>query len=139
MKEEKLLKLVEKGRFAPQAYGLVMAALEAAVEKKGAHVSGHELLEMLAALVARRFGMLARAVLNEWGIYRSEDVGEVVFDLVEAGIMTKRPSDTREDFANWPLFERIRFLVEQEPLCDVFGADLEDRSDHGMPKQGEQS
>lgn len=139
MNEEKLLRLVEKGRFEPQAYGLVLAALEVAVAQKGSHVSGGELLEALAALVAKRFGLMAAAVLGEWGIRCSEDVGEIVFDLVNAGIMTKRPEDSKEDFKNWPLFETIRFFVEREPIVDAFIAESEERFGRGMSKQEEQS
>ncbi len=138
MSEDKLLRLVKKSRFSPQAYGLVMAALELAVSGKRGHVSGVELLEALAILVARRFGLLARAVLNEWGIYRSEDVGEIVFDLVEAGIMAKRPQDSRQDFVGYPLFETVKRLLMEEPLGDIFMNESEERFGRGLPQQGEE-
>ena len=138
MSEDKLLRLVKKSRFSPQAYGLVMAALELAVSGKRGHVSGVELLEALAILVARRFGLLARAVLNEWGIYRSEDVGDVVFDLVEAGIMAKRPQDSRQDFADYPLFETVKRLLMEEPLDDIFMNESEERFGRRLSQQGEE-
>jgi len=139
MSEDKLLRLVKGSRFSPQAYGLVMAALELAVSEKRGHVSGVELLEALALLVARRFGLLARVVLNEWGIYRSEDVGEIVFDLVEAGIMAKRPEDSKEDFAGYPLFETIKRLVMEEPVGDIFMTESEERFGRRLSQQGEES
>ena len=33
-----------------------------------------------------------------WGINRTADFGEIVFNLVEAGLMSKTDQDTREDF-----------------------------------------
>lgn len=42
--------------------------------------------------------MLAKTVLNHWGLRTTEDFGKIVFALVEAGLMRKTDEDTLEDF-----------------------------------------
>jgi len=51
-------------------------------------------------LALERFGPMARIVLEHWGICATEDVGGVVFALVEQGILIKQPEDRPEDFAD---------------------------------------
>jgi uncharacterized repeat protein (TIGR04138 family) len=53
-------------------------------------------------LARREFGSLAPIVFQEWGVRRGEDVGAIVFELVEAGQLSARPEDTIEDFREWP-------------------------------------
>jgi uncharacterized repeat protein (TIGR04138 family) len=67
------------------------------------HLSGPELLDGMVALARTEFGPLAPTVFGEWGLERSEDVGEMVFQLVEAGQLSARPEDRREDFAGGDL------------------------------------
>jgi uncharacterized repeat protein (TIGR04138 family) len=62
------------------------------------HVSGPELLAGIRDLALREFGLMARTVFHMWGIQRTDDFGEIVFNLVEAGLMSKTDSDTRQDF-----------------------------------------
>jgi uncharacterized repeat protein (TIGR04138 family) len=62
------------------------------------HVSGRELLDGIRDLALREFGLLARTVFRLWGIERTDDFGEIVFNLVEAGLMSKTDEDTRADF-----------------------------------------
>jgi uncharacterized repeat protein (TIGR04138 family) len=40
------------------------------------------------------------AVLGNWGINSTEDIGEIVFNLVDAGVLGKTDEDRREDFAH---------------------------------------
>jgi uncharacterized repeat protein (TIGR04138 family) len=62
------------------------------------HVSGPELLEGIRDLALREFGLMARVVFQRWGIQRTGDFGEIVFNLIEAGLMSKTDRDTRADF-----------------------------------------
>jgi uncharacterized repeat protein (TIGR04138 family) len=45
---------------------------------------------------------MAPTVFREWGVERSEDIGSMVFQLVEAGQLSARPEDTIADFAGGP-------------------------------------
>lgn len=87
-------------RYAFHAYCFLFEALEHTVRKLGErrHVSGRELLTGIRDLALLQFGGLARMVLEGWGIRRTEDFGEMVFHLVDAGLMGKTESDTKEDF-----------------------------------------
>lgn len=38
--------------------------------------------------------------MNARGIFKCEDFGEIVFNLVDAGLMAKSAEDTKEDFQN---------------------------------------
>ena len=95
------------GRFRREAYGFVVAALGATVEAlppdrlsdpERRHLSGRELVEGTVTLARREFGPLAPMVFREWGVTRSEDIGVIVFQLVEAGQLSARHEDTLEDF-----------------------------------------
>ncbi len=64
------------------------------------HVSGAELLHGVRDLALREFGLMARTVFRMWGINNTSDFGEIVFNLIEAGLMSKTDEDTRADFAD---------------------------------------
>ena len=62
------------------------------------HLTGAELCEALRDMAFSRFGMLARAVLADWGIQATRDFGNIVFNLIEAGAMRKHEDD-RVDYS----------------------------------------
>lgn len=62
------------------------------------HVSGPELLDGIRDLALREFGLMARTVFRMWGIDRTADFGEIVFNLIEANLMSKTDEDCRADF-----------------------------------------
>jgi uncharacterized repeat protein (TIGR04138 family) len=74
------------------------------------HVSGRELLDGVRSLALREFGLMAPTVFNMWGIRKTDDFGEIVFNLVEAELMSKTSEDTRADFHN--LYDLNQTLVE---------------------------
>lgn len=98
----------ERPSYRREAYGFVVAALGHTVESLPAerqadperrHLSGQELLLGTVELARREFGLMAPTVFREWGVIASTDVGEIVFQLVEAGQLSARGEDRREDFA----------------------------------------
>ena len=106
------------GRFHPQAYQFVMVALSRTVDAlpesrrqdpARRHLSGRELLHGAVELAQEEFGSCAPMVFREWGVRVSEDVGTMVFQLVEIGLLSARPEDTLEDFRG---FDLNRALVE---------------------------
>lgn len=101
--EEKLAALLRKDtRFRREAYQFVQEALEFTRRKltRRGHVTGRELSEGVRDLSIERFGMLAKTVLNQWGIRSSGNVGDIVYNMIDAKIMVKQDSDSREDFDN---------------------------------------
>jgi uncharacterized repeat protein (TIGR04138 family) len=87
-------------RFHGKAYLFVLSALHHVMEglSEPRHISGSELAEGARALALKQFGPLARTVLEHWGIHSTEDMGEIVFALVEAGVLIKEEEDRAEDF-----------------------------------------
>lgn len=64
------------------------------------HVSGQELLGGIRDYALSQFGPMTQMVFEEWGIKRCEDFGEIVFNMVEIGLLGKTEKDSRDDFAN---------------------------------------
>jgi uncharacterized repeat protein (TIGR04138 family) len=75
------------------------AAAEAAADEEH-HVTGPELLRGVRDLALREFGLMARTVFRMWGITATADVGELVFNLIEAGLMSRTEDDDRRDFVD---------------------------------------
>src|SRR6266404_7956121 len=69
------------------------------------HVTGKELLDAFRQLALKKFGKQAKAVLGSWKIHRTEDFGEIVFQMIDAGILRKQSDDTKEEFQNGFNFE----------------------------------
>jgi uncharacterized repeat protein (TIGR04138 family) len=99
-------------RYDRMAYAFVSEALRHTAQRLGrkgqvvdpargertGHVSGRELCEGMAEFALQQYGRLARTVLEHWGVRRSEDIGEIVFNMVEVGLLNKTEEDRREDF-----------------------------------------
>ncbi len=111
---EALRKILEHDqRYAADAYLFLREALDFTIKElkkpdKGPtrHVSGAELLDGIRQFALQEFGPLTLRVLHHWGVSRSEDFGEIVFNLVESGALGKTEEDRREDFAGGYDFER---------------------------------
>ncbi len=90
------------GRFNERAYVFVLAAIEFLQTQLPSrrHVSGTELAWACRDFALARFGLLAPHVLEYWGIKETNDFGEIVFTLVEVGLLVTRQGDRVEDFAN---------------------------------------
>ncbi len=100
--ENALLDVAQKhGRYKPNAYRFTLDAVRFTVEGLGEirHVSGEELLGGMRRLALERFGPMAKTVFELWGIHRTEDFGEIVFQLVDEGLLGKTEQDKLSDFA----------------------------------------
>lgn len=98
------------GRYDRHAYFFVQKALHFYREKYGGegeagHIKGQHVLAGVRELALDEFGPMARSVLNSWGLIKGEDVGEIVYNLIEAGLMSKTEEDSREDFAGVMKFD----------------------------------
>ena len=70
------------------------------------HVSGQQLLEGIREFALDQFGPMTFTVLEEWGLRRCEDFGEIVFNMVENNLLAKTKNDTRDDFKGGYDFEQ---------------------------------
>ena len=81
------------------------------------HVTGGQLLEGIRVYALEQFGPMVPTVFEEWGIRTCVDFGEIVFNMVEIGLLAKTETDTREDFKIGYSFEeafRKPFLPESK-------------------------
>ena len=62
------------------------------------HLTGQELCEAARHYALQQYGYLARTVLASWGVTRTDDFGELVFNMIDIGQMRKTRKDKREDF-----------------------------------------
>jgi uncharacterized repeat protein (TIGR04138 family) len=88
------------GRYHERAYLFVLAALEFAQGRleQRRHLSGAELAWACRDFALEQFGLLAPTVLAYWGIHRTEDFGQIVFLLIDAGLLAGQPTDKIADF-----------------------------------------
>lgn len=91
---------LREARYDERAYLFVLAALEYCQQRlpERRHLTGSELAEGCRDLALARYGVLAREVLEHWGIRASADLGEIVFTLVDVGLLMKQPNDSKDDF-----------------------------------------
>jgi len=64
------------------------------------HITGQQLCEAIRLYAVEQYGLLAKAVLNSWGIHKTGDFGEIVYNLIRIKQMKKSKTDRREDFDN---------------------------------------
>lgn len=105
----------EDTRFDRKAYDFVRLGLDHTVKEfkkkdvaKGArsrHVTGQELLEGLRIYALDQYGPLTKTVLNNWGVKRCSDFGDIVFNLIEYNVFSKTENDRREDFTGVYTFD----------------------------------
>jgi uncharacterized repeat protein (TIGR04138 family) len=95
-----------KGRSTAPAIEQPAGASSSKKPRKSGHVTGSELCESLRKLSLNQFGLLAATVLNYWGVRSTSDVGNIVYNLIDAGDLEKTPSDSRADFDNVYDFDR---------------------------------
>ena len=67
-------------------------------EKLNRHVSGRDLCWALRDYAMQRWGLLARVVLESWGIRRTQDFGRIVFGYIDFDLMRKQDDDRLDDF-----------------------------------------
>src|SRR3954462_6657701 len=94
-------------RYQRDAYVFLRDALDYTTKQqkksKGAsvrHVAGPELLGGVRQYALREFGPMVVTVLSYWGVRSCEDVGNMVFNLIGAGIFGKTEEDSIDDFKN---------------------------------------
>ncbi len=102
------------GRYSPEAVSFVYEGLGYSVRKianeekytEGSrHITGQELCYGLGDLAKEKWGLLAKTVLNKWGIFTTRDFGEIVYLMIENSWMSSQEGDQIEDFNNVFNFE----------------------------------
>ena len=97
--------LTRDARFSRDAYTFVREALDYTQKLIGKetqgqirHVSGQELLDGIRQYSLQQFGPMVVTVFEEWGVRNCRDFGDIVFNMVENGLLAKTEKDSRDDF-----------------------------------------
>ena len=115
MAAKDLLAIARESEYALDAFVFVQRGLEHTVreihgtlaaeepeisheEIESRHVSGSDLCLGLRDYAIAEYGLLARMVLKHWRITSCEDFGNIVFEMIDAGLMHKTEEDCIEDF-----------------------------------------
>ena len=88
------------GQYHERAYLFVLATIEFLQTRLEVrrHVSAPELAWACRDFAQQQFGLLAAGVLAHWGISRTEDIGRIVFTLVDIGLLVTQAGDAESDF-----------------------------------------
>ncbi len=113
--------------YAPEAIAFVGESLRHAArlfgkdagEREERHLKASELVEGMLDLATCRFGLMAELVLREWGLKCAYDVGRITFALIEAGVFSKQPSDSLDDFVTGPDFGITLTQRSRQRLCPI--------------------
>lgn len=91
---------VSDPRYKADSYEFVMQALYFTQKKikRNGHISGKELLEGIRDFAIEQYGVMARTVLEHWGITKTQDFGSIVFNLVDKKILSRTEADSIDDF-----------------------------------------
>ncbi len=98
----------EDGRYHRRAYIFVREGLdktvkalkqaEAAQSRQSMHITGRELSHGLKTHALDQYGPMAKMVLADWGIKKTDDFGEIVYNLIEYNVLSKTENDRKEHF-----------------------------------------
>ena len=139
----------DDGRYPLEAYRFLQEGLEYTVRRlHGAeamesdesaeetrHVDGGQLCLGLRDLALERWGLLAKAVLNGWGLHATRDFGEMVFVLVANEFLRKTQHDRLEDFEHVFSFGELEGLYEM-PCRPLHRTDFEYSNDPSLLHSG---
>jgi uncharacterized repeat protein (TIGR04138 family) len=128
-----------KARYPRDAYEFVREALDFTMRKhkKGAqqqkdrHISGQELLEGAREYALNQFGPMTWTLLESWNLKRCEDIGEIVYHMVEVQILRTRKGDSLDDFKNGYDFETA-FRQPFEPRSII---SVDRNANRAVPRQ----
>ena len=96
-------------RYPIDAYLFVLEAIFYTRRKHRikAHVTGQQLLEGIKDLALQRYGLMAKTVLEHWGITKTIDFGNIVFNMLNEKILGKTEEDKIDDFKNIYNFDDV--------------------------------
>lgn len=118
-------------RFAYEAYEFVCDAVTFTQQRAAGphgpdrHVSAAELLGGCVDLAREQFGQMAPVVFKHWGVTKTDDLGDLVFKLIDADKLSRSDRDDPADFVG--VFDLPAALAEG---ADVTAAEY-------APRRGE--
>ena len=105
-------------RYKPDAYEFILQGLSFTQGqlKQPGHLSGRQLALGLRDFAVTQYGALAKTVLRYWGITETQDIGNIVFNMIEKKLFAKTAEDKIDDFKQVYDFEAAFKNVLQESI-----------------------
>ncbi len=96
-------------RYKTQAYSFVMAAVEYTIGllEQPRHVTAAELLDGICLSAMKQYGPMAKQVFNFWGVNETGDIGNIVYNLIDEGLLSENEEDNLDDFASIYDFTKV--------------------------------
>lgn len=138
--EQSVLSILKRDkRFDPHAYFFLKDALDFTLKRIAEgnggiarHVSGPELLAGCRDFALQQFGPMASTLMNEWSVRKCQDIGDMVFLLIEEQVFGKQDSDKKEDFSEAFDFE-ASLITPFLPAAKVAAATSQSRGSSVTP------
>ena len=114
--------VLEDNRYSVDAYHFVREGLDFTVKslRSPRHVNGGELLNGIREYALEEYGPMAKRVLAEWGITCCTDIGCIVFNLVNVGLLGKTEDDSLEDLKRDMILMMLFFShIDPSKLIEV--------------------
>lgn len=99
--------LARDSRYNARAYTLLTDVIRCLSGEESKNVSGADILEEFKERALDLYGPMAYTVLTEWGLNCTEDIGEMIFNLVESRRIGKHETDSKEDFVGGYDFKEV--------------------------------
>lgn len=134
--KDSLVGILEKdSRYDARAYVFMNDAVSYTVNKLSKqgrplgtrHVSGGQLIQGMLEYAVSNYLFLAPAMLRHWNLLTGRDAGNIVYNLIEAGVLSAGPGDRIEDFDCVPDL----IYVTEEIVRRSFGKRPEPAGDPG--------
>jgi uncharacterized repeat protein (TIGR04138 family) len=136
--EQSVVSILKRDRrFDPHAYFFLKDALDFTLKRisesnggQARHVTGPELLVGYRDYALEQFGPMAATLMDEWSIRKCQDVGDMVFNLIEEQVFGKQESDKKEDFSEAFDFQAslvTPFLPKRKAASDKGGTRISRR------------
>lgn len=83
------------------------------------HLTGQQLCNAIRMYALNQFGLMARTVLGSWGVFSTSDFGEIVYNMINVGMMKKSANDRRSHFDDVYEFEEA--FTTNFRICNSVG------------------
>ncbi len=93
------------------------AAGELKRARRERHLTGQQLCEAIRQYSINQYGYMARVVLENWRITETSCFGDIVYNMIQIGIMKKSSQDRRSHFDNVYDFDNV-FEKEFQFCCN---------------------
>jgi len=111
------------GRYKADSYEFLMQALyftQNRLNRQG-HVTGRELAEGLRDFAVEKYGPMAKTVLHHWGIKKTRDFGNIVFNMIDRRILARTEGDSVDDFNDVYDFDKAFENLIRENIIRAIG------------------